>query len=223
MSSLQSYEIFHLFFHIFADRDSYNFAIMEQQINKTPITGKAVWTEAMKFGAILGVITIILDLVPNLWAPTVSDVAQGFSSKAVAGALTASLITMLYSLAKMALCIWIMVIFTKKLVAAYDNVTSSETFRFGMFVALLSGLIVSAAALIQYKMMDPEVISEAVEQAAASRGLSSEGITDMVQSMMPFMVFLFTLLKCALVGIIAALIISRSIPGRTRNPFEDRM
>ena len=203
-------------------------AIMEQQLNKTPITGKAIWAEAMKYGAILGLITIVLDLVPHLWTPSVGEIAQGFSAKAVSSALTSSVISLVYSLLKMGACIWLMVIFTKKLVAAYDNVTSSESFRFGMFVALLSGLIVSAAALIQYKLMDPTVIKDAVEQISMQQGNNmpaayTESITDMVQSMMPFMVLLFTFLKCALIGILAALIISRSIPGRTRNPFENRM
>lgn len=201
---------------------------MEQEPIKTPITGKAVWTEAMKYGAILGLITIVLDLIPHLWAPSVSDISQGISSKAVSAALTSSVITMVYALIKMAACIWLMVIFTKKLVAAYDNVTSSESFRFGMFVALLSALIVSASALIQYKMMDPTVIKDAVEQISIQQGNNmpmgyTESITDMVQSMIPFMVLLITFLKCAVIGILAALIISRSIPGRTRNPFENRM
>lgn len=201
---------------------------MEQEPIKTPITGKAVWTEAMKYGAILGLITIVLDLIPHLWAPSVGDISQGISSKAVSAALTSSVITMVYALIKMAACIWLMVIFTKKLVAAYDNVTSSESFRFGMFVALLSALIVSASALIQYKMMDPTVIKDAVEQISIQQGNNmpmgyTESITDMVQSMMPFMVLLITFLKCAVIGILAALIISRSIPGRTRNPFENRM
>lgn len=202
---------------------------MEQEPIKTPITGKAVWTEAMKYGAILGVITIVLDLIPHLWAPSMSDISQGISARtAVSSALTSSVITMVYSLIKMAVCIWLMVIFTKKLVAAYDNVTSSESFRFGMFVALLSALIVSASALIQYKLMDPTVIKDAVEQISIQQGNNmpagyTESIADMVQSMMPFMVLLITFLKCALIGILAALIISRSIPGRTRNPFENRM
>ena len=202
---------------------------MEQEPIKTPITGKAVWTEAMKYGAILGVITIVLDLIPHLWSPSMSDISQGISARAaVSSALTSSVITMVYSLIKMAVCIWLMVIFTKKLVAAYDNVTSSESFRFGMFVALLSALIVSASALIQYKLMDPTVIKDAVEQISIQQGNNmpagyTESIADMVQSMMPFMVLLITFLKCALIGILAALIISRSIPGRTRNPFENRM
>ena len=76
--------------------------------------------------------------------------------------------------------------------------------------------------------MDPTVIKDAVEQISIQQGNNmpagyTESIADMVQSMMPFMVLLITFLKCALIGILAALIISRSIPGRTRNPFENRM
>ena len=91
---------------------------------------------------------------------------------------------------------------------------------------MLSSLIVAAYGLIQIKMMDPASLQEAVSMVAQQNpNISADQIEDIgnkVISIMPVMLVLFTILKCAVVGVIASLIISRSIPGRTQNPFEQR-
>ena len=75
-------------------------------------------------------------------------------------------------------------------------------------------------------MMDPASLQEAVSMVAQQNpNISADQIEDIgnkVISIMPVMLVLFTILKCAVVGVIASLIISRSIPGRTQNPFEQR-
>ncbi|MCR5363268.1 MAG: DUF4199 domain-containing protein [Bacteroidales bacterium] len=198
---------------------------MENEMLKTPVTGKLIWTESMKFGALLGIITVVLELLPMLWTPNVKDVAA-LSSGAVKTALASSIISVLYVIVKTAICCWLLVIFTKKVASSYSQVTSSHTFRFGIFTSLLSSLIVAAYGLIQIKMMDPASLQEAVSMVAQQNPNISadqiEAIGNKVISIMPVMLVLFTILKCAVVGVIASLIISRSIPGRTQNPFEQR-
>ena len=64
---------------------------MENEMLKTPVTGKLIWTESMKFGALLCIITVVLELLPMLWTPNVKDVAA-LSSGAVKTALATSII-----------------------------------------------------------------------------------------------------------------------------------
>ncbi len=199
---------------------------MENEFTKIPVTGKAVWMEAMKYGAILGIITVALDLLPKLWQPSPEVVVSG-NGLNVSSALTTTLIGVLYFLVKTGICIWLMVFFTKKLTAVYDGLTSSHTFKFGMYMAMFSAIVVSAAVLIQVKMMDMGAITDMVHASIQAQGQGlqaemAESVTDSIIGLMPVFTLLITFVKCFVIGILAALIISRSIPGRTLNPFERR-
>lgn len=199
---------------------------METLETKTPISSKAVWMEAMKYGALLGLVTVAFEFLPKLWQPdTATLLAEGGSK--VTSALTATLISVLYFIVKTGVCVWLMVVFTKKLVALYDNVTRSHTFRFGMFMALFSGLITGATMLLQLKLMDNGAISEMVQSVMEAQSQSvpadmAESISNTVIDILPFFTFLLTVSKCFLIGLLASSIISRSVPGRTANPFEQR-
>ena len=190
---------------------------MDSENIKIPVTGKAVWNESMKYGAILGIITVALEFIPSLWTPSAESVLSGGS---IGGAMTAALITFIFSLVKMGICIWLMVLFSRKLAKAYDDITSKEVFKFGMFMALLSGIIVSAANLLKLKLINPEIMENAIRMASESSAAQvPEGFMDSMMSLMPVMTVLTTFIKCFLIGLIAALIISKYIPGKSNNPF----
>ncbi|MBQ9184252.1 MAG: DUF4199 domain-containing protein [Bacteroidales bacterium] len=200
---------------------------MDTLETKIPISAKAVWREAMKYGAILGLATVVIDIfLPKLWQPdTATLMAEGGSR--VTSAFAATLVSVLFFLAKTAFYIWLMVFFTKKVAAAYDNVNRSHTFRFGMFLGLFSGLITAAAALVQFKLMDAAALNELIDSTMASQSYSIspemiESMSGTIMNILPFFTFIVMLAKCFLIGLLAASIISRSIPGRTSNPFEQR-
>lgn len=193
---------------------------------KDRITNSDIRRDAMKYGAILGIITVILEFIPRLWQPDTATLMEAGSSR-VASAMTATLVSFLYFIVKTGICIYLMVVFTKKVAAAYDDVTNSHTFKFGMLLSLFSGLIVVAVALLSLNLLDNVTISEAIRAAVDAQGAGipadmADSPTDTVTSILPFTMFFVTLLKCFLIGLIASLVISRSVPGRTSNPFEQR-
>ena len=116
--------------------------------------------------------------------------------------------------------------FTRKFVAAYDGLTRSHTFKFGMFTALFSALVVSAAVLVELKMMDNGAITDLVRSTMEAQGYVTEdmadSIGDMVIKLLPIFTFIMCFIKCFVIGLLAALVISRSIPGKSDNPFEQR-
>lgn len=205
MFSPQRYENFHIFAEIKA--------IMEDI--KTPVRGKLIFQEAMKYGAILGAVTVGFELLTALFTQTPDGTVK-----------TAAIITALaYTLriAKTVVCIWLMVVFAKKLVEKYDGVTRSHTFRLNMFTGLFSGIICAAFALLRFKLMGNEQIELSLRDALSSLQNSpeiQEEAISMAISLLPFFTFFIALGSCFLIGILASLIISRSVPGRTPNPFE---
>lgn len=201
---------------------------MDNELTKIPITSKALWREAMKYGAFLGLVTVVLELLPKLWhTGAVSSASGGLN---VSGALTTTLISMLYFLVKTGICVYLMVFFTKKLVAVYDGICRSHTFRFGMYMALFSAIVTSAYFLIEVKLMDKGAVLDSIrdimQTQGASQGLSADSMEEMsntIIGILPVFTLIISMAKCFIIGLIASLIISRSIPGRTRNPFEDRL
>ena len=205
MFSPQRYEIF----HIFAETTT----IMEDI--KTPIRGKLIFQEAMKYGAILGAVTVGFEVLSSLLTQSPDGTVK-----------TAAIITALaYTLriAKTVVCIWMMVLFAKKLVANYDDVSRSHTFRLNMFTGLFSGIICAAYNLLRYKLMGNAEIEDALRESFSTIQANpdiQEELFNTTMSLLPVITFFSTLISCFLIGLLASLVISRSIPGRTPNPFE---
>lgn len=187
---------------------------MEENDIQNPVCGRVIFHDAMKNGLILGGFTVACLLLVRILMPK----ADGTASTA----LGMTFLPFILGTARTVGCIWLMVNFAKKMVATYDSVRLSHTFRLNMFTGLFSGAITATYAIFEYKFISHGEISSALNSMVATSdnpALMEETI-GAIMPLMPFIIFLATLAKCFLIGLLAGLIISRFIPGRQSNPFQ---
>lgn len=71
-------------------------------------------------------------------------------------------------MAKFGGCLWLMRYFMRKLVENYDGVTRRSTFRLGVQTALFSAIIVAGVGLLNFTLISPDVMKEAIDAAMQS-------------------------------------------------------
>lgn len=183
---------------------------------KLEVSRKLVWQEAMKYGAILGAVTVIAELlIGQIQSLLVSPGGMG---------LMGTLPAFILNLGKTALFIYLMVIFARRFIDGFTGVIRKHVFTLNTAVALFSSLIVSAWQLIQLKMIAPGKLEAAMEEAMASmpnvNPAQAEAVMNSLMHSLPWWMFFVKFLICFVIGVIAALIISRSIKKVSDNPFE---
>ena len=188
---------------------------MEYQQEKLEVSNKQIWQEAMKYGAILGAVTIIAELLIG----QIQSLLIHPGSLNLMGAIPAFFL----NIGKTVLFIYLMVVFARRLINGFTGVMRNHVFRFGTCTSLFSSLIVSAWQLVQLKLIAAAKIEEAMEEALASmpqaNAAQAEAVINSIMPSLPLLMFIFKFLICFVIGIIAALVISRSIKGVSDNPF----
>ncbi len=123
--------------------------------------------------------------------------------------------------AKFAGCILLMRLFMLRMVQRESGVTSSQTFRLGVYAAIFSALIYSAADLAYILYINPNAITEAFDliQSQYSSLFDSNTLTamDSMKEKMPEYTFFSNFLYCSVYGILLSSILSRYTP--PRDPF----
>lgn len=179
------------------------------------VSNKQIWQEAMKYGAILGAVTIIAELLIG----QIQSLLIHPGSLNLMGTISAFFL----NIGKTVLFIYLMVVFARRLINGFTGVMRNHVFRFGTCTSLFSSLIVSAWQLVQLKLIAAAKIEEAMEEALASmpqaNAAQAEAVINSIMPSLPLLMFIFKFLICFVIGIIAALVISRSIKGVSDNPF----
>ena len=177
------------------------------------ITTRTRWNEAAIAGLALGGFTIVMQLLAGLAAKITGGVAL---------AMLASVLKFVLWAVKLAGCIWLMRFFMLKLASKYSGVGNEDTRKFGMGVALLSALIVSAYVMASLSLTDPAEMQAAVDSALANYPMAIDSNTqymmDKVMDKLPIIYFFVNLVYCFLFGTVVSAILSRNIP--SRNPFD---
>lgn len=118
-------------------------------------------------------------------------------------------------------CIWLMAFFMKKMVRENEGITNSQTFKMGLATAVLSGLIFSAATFANIAFISADYYTENVyatlQQMSSALDSNSMSAVEKVLNYLPQISFFSTLFQCIIFGVIAAAILSRSIP--SKDPF----
>lgn len=117
---------------------------------KIIVTKRDLWNEGSKAGVVLGIIPVIYTFLTNAIA--------GMESLAI---LAAVLNFLLWAI-KLSLCLWLMHFFMKKFADEYA-VDNSLTFKYGVVIALCSALIVSVCNLAYILFINPDMISQQME------------------------------------------------------------
>ena len=165
---------------------------------------RTILNEAAKSGLLLGLFTGVFIYVAMLIGMINSD---SFGAK-----LMITVINALLWMLKLVGCLWL------RFAVANPTLTPRSSFRFGMFTALFSAIIVAGIGLVNITLIAPESMQSAIEaamQSYSSALSASDQVTlERTLSRLPLISFFSSLVYCFLFGTVAAKIFSASIPPR---------
>lgn len=127
-----------------------------------------------------------------------------------------SIISALLWIAKFAGCIYLMAWFMTSFAKSDSGVEQRHTLKLGLWAAVFSALIFSAASLANTLFINPEGISQAFDQALGmyAQQLDSNSLAaiENVKDSMPTITFFSEFFYCVIYGSILSSILSRNIP-----------
>lgn len=171
---------------------------------------RTILNEAAKSGLLLGLFTGVFIYVAMLIGMINSD---SFGAK-----LMITVVNALLWMLKLVGCLWLLRFFMLRFAVANPTLTPRSSFRFGMFTALFSAIIVAGIGLVNITLIAPESMQSAIEaamQSYSSALSASEQVTlERTLSRLPLISFFSSLIYCFLFGTVAAKIFSASIPPR---------
>ncbi len=177
--------------------------IMNMNMNESITTG-AILNRAAVTGLALGAVS------------TAYMFAVQYLPQTIPSAIAVTVLTMVLWIAKFVGCILIIRAAMQRTADSYDGVERRHTRRLGIFAALFSALIYSAASLADILYINPGEIDEAFDMIMGeySKFLDSNSLTmiDGYKENLPTMTFFSNLIYCFLYGTIVASILSRYIP-----------
>lgn len=176
------------------------------------LSSKDIWDLAAKAGLALGGVSIAYMAVTQFCMPSSSKVGMSMLISVLSLALWG---------AKFFGCIWLMKYFMKSLVSQHSDATNGDTFKLGVFTALLSSLLYSGFYLLYTTVLAPDTFTDAVAmvQEAYSGMLPQESIDAMGEINLPQLSFFTNFIYCFLFGTVLSAIVSRNIP--SKNPFAE--
>lgn len=169
------------------------------------------WNTAGKAGLFLGLVSTVYLFI-----------TQAIAQAEIPAFLNSVLSFVLWS-AKFICCIFLMRFFMKQFVAADSEATSSDTFKLGMMMALLSAIVYSAFAFANVAFISPELFDQQMEmvmqQMAPMMDSNTQSLMETYMDNLPQITFVSNLIYCFLYGMILSFILSRNIP--SRDPFAE--
>lgn len=178
---------------------------MKQSIDKS-----IIWNEAAKSGLVLGLYTSAFTLISSLTAR--------LALSGIGGIILIQALNAILWMAKFGGCLWLMRLFMKKLVFKYEGVTRSSTFHLGVQTALFSAIIVAGVGLLNFTLISPDVMKEAIDSAlqgysaVAPIGDSERASIERMMGNLPMISFFVTFTYCFLYGTVVSKIFSSGIP-----------
>lgn len=168
---------------------------------KETLSRRILWNNAGKAGAVLGIATAALMFID-----------QTLSGLQTAGIVLRAIVWAI----KFGGCIWLMRFFMTRLCDRYSGVTNSDTMKYGMMIAFLSGLIYSAFMLANILIISPDLIDKQFDLIIQSYSsfLDSNTLSSIekMKSIYPQTAFITQLIYCFLYGTVLSAILSRYIP-----------
>ena len=177
---------------------------------KPSIDKQKIWNEAAKSGLILGLYTSAFTLISSLTAR--------LALSGIGGIILIQALNAILWIAKFGGCLWLMGYFMRKLVENYDGVTRRSTFRLGVQTALFSAIIVAGVGLLNFTLISPDVMKEAIDAAMQSfsavnpLGDSERVSIERMIGKLPTISFFVTFTYCFLYGTIVSKNFASGIP-----------
>lgn len=173
---------------------------------------KSIWNEAASAGLILGGVSVAYLLISWLLSKIQPD---GIMSNLVMTISSAILWA-----AKFYCCLKVLIIFMKRFSESEPEAGSTQIFRFGSIVSMLSALVYAAAYLAYVKYLVPDIFNQTIDMMRQNPMMDSNALEalDSMMPKLPMISFTVNLIYCSIFGIIASAIIARNI--HSDNPFD---
>lgn len=175
-----------------------------ESISNESITAGAILNRAALTGLALGGVS------------TAYMFAVQYLPQLIPSAVAVTALTMVLWIAKFVGCILILRAVMRNAAESYDGVERKHTLRLGIFAALFSALIFSAANLANLLYVNPDEIDAAFDliMGEYSKFLDSNSLAaiDGMRENMPELTFFSNLAYCFLYGTVVSFILSRGIP-----------
>ena len=172
---------------------------------------KNMWNTAGKAGLFLGLTSTAFLFISQLLGQVEIPVFLN------------SILSFILWTAKFIGCIWIMKFFMKKFTAENEGTTSSNTFRLGMAMAILSALVYSAFAFANVAFISPDLFTEQMDammqQMAPMMDSNTMSVMETYMENLAQITFCTNLIYCFLYGTVLSFILSRNIP--SKDPFAE--
>lgn len=167
---------------------------------------KLNWSEAAKYGLILASVSVVINLVTNIF----SD-------------MPALLVTLL-RLVKFCTSAYLVYYAMKRYNSQFEYVTYGQTFGFGMAVCALSAIVCTLFDLLTYTVFLPDALPAMLDQVFAqldSMGMSEVMDYDTLLKAMPSYIVIADLFSCILIGLIISAIMASPAKKTDNNPFNN--
>lgn len=173
---------------------------------------KILWNDAGRGGLVLGGVSIGYFVINALLAMLASKGGVGIS-------IAVNILDLLLWLFKFILCIYLVKHLMKKFADRNAEADNSDTFRFGVVLALLSALIYSAFYFAWSLYIQPDMFSSAVDILRDNPMMDASAMEQFENMLpkMPTIGFFINFFWCFLFGTVLSAILSRNIP--STNPF----
>ena len=178
---------------------------------KKEFSSSASWNSAAVAGLVMGIATIILDYLPTL---TLAIGLKGFLG---------SVLVFLIKIAKIVACVYVFRLMMLRFFNTYET-DYARLQRFGPKTALFSSLIVAGFSLLQMLVINPETMTQVIQEVQNSYQSIMDSNTmaamEKMFSKLPAITFVFSAIYCYLWGWLLSTTFARRL--FPIDPFGDR-
>lgn len=167
-------------------------------------SSKVLWSEAAKYGIILGLFTCIFIFLD--WGIAKIDVSE------MRSIILVRVLSLLLWFIKLVGCYYIMFRLVRQLRGRFDGVTRQHEISYGTMLAVTSGFICAAANYVNISYLNPDVIQTTMDALTSTMQMTDSELSTLRKTAqnIPIATFFVQWLYCIAYGAIISRFIARS-------------
>lgn len=167
-------------------------------------SSKVLWSEAAKYGIVLGLFTCIFIFLD--WGIAKIDVSE------MRSIILVRVLSLLLWFIKLVGCYYIMFRLVRQLRGRFDGVTRQHEISYGTMLAVTSGFICAAANYVNISYLNPDVIQTTMDALTSTMQMTDSELSTLRKTAqnIPIATFFVQWLYCIAYGAIISRFIARS-------------
>lgn len=167
-------------------------------------SSKVLWSEAAKYGIVLGLFTCIFIFLD--WGIAKIDVSE------MRSIILVRVLSLILWFIKLVGCYYIMFRLVRQLRGRFDGVTRQHEISYGTMLAVTSGFICAAANYVNISYLNPDVIQTTMDALTSTMQMTDSELSTLRKTAqnIPIATFFVQWLYCIAYGAIISRFIARS-------------